>query len=155
MEIASPFGQLTAIHIGHDNVGENQPNFARMLLDVPECLAPISRGAGLIAERAYHPAGSRARRFLVINDQDRGIRGIAGATVSSAGHEGSWRPLAAVALATTRVFRLSESGFLESRRPRLPRNSCPTGPAYNMDQLRALTRMFARGRVSTSQAILG
>src|SRR3954449_4656752 len=109
MQIAGPFGQLTAIHIGHDNVGEDQPDFARMLLDVPECLAPISRGAGLIAERAYHPAGSRARRFLVINDQDRGIRGIAGATVCSAGHEGSWRPLAAVALATTRVFRMVRS----------------------------------------------
>src|SRR4051794_20026944 len=128
MEIASPFGQLTAIHVRHDNVGEDQPDFARMLLDVPECLAPISRGAGLIAERAYHPAGSRARRFLVINDQDRGIRGIAGATVSSAGHEGSWRPLAAVAPPRRGCSCSGSSGSLKSRRPRLPQNSCPTDP---------------------------
>src|SRR3954454_6468932 len=141
MEIAGPFGQLTAIHIGHDNVGEDQPDFTRMLLDIPECLAPISRGPGLIAERAYHPAGSRARRFLVINDQDRGIRGIAGATVSSAGHEGSWRPLAAVAPATTRVIRIDPtSGFPRTPAAASPPKSCPTGPAYNMDQLRALTR---------------
>src|SRR3954467_11076970 len=136
MQIAGPFGQLTAIHIGHDNVGENQPNFARMLLDVPECLAPISRGPGLIAERAYHPAGSRARRFLVINDQDRGIRGIAGATVSSAGHERSWRPLAAVAPATTRVFRVlvrqapSNPGGRVS--PRIPARQIRLQPESNL-----------------------
>src|SRR4051812_11549300 len=129
MEIASPFGQLTAIHVRHDDVGENQPNFARMLLDVAESLPPVSRGAGLITERAYHAAGSRARGLLVINDQDRGIGGIARPTVSSAGHEGSWRPLAAVAPATTRVFRvLARQAPSKSRRPRLPQNSCPTDP---------------------------
>src|SRR4051812_12878539 len=150
MEIASPFGQLTAIHVRHDDVGENQPNFARMLLDVAESLPPVSRGAGLITERAYHAAGSRARGLLVINDQDRGIGGIARPTVSSAGHEGSWRPLAAVAPATTRVSCSRSSGSLEIPAAASPPEFLPDRSAYNLDQLRALTRMFARGRVNTS-----
>ena len=69
--------KLTAIHIRHHDVGDEEPNFAGVLLQISERLTPIARGACLITERADHSASDGARCLLVINDEDGRLNGKA------------------------------------------------------------------------------
>ena len=34
VQVAYPLGELSPVHIGHDHIGEHQPDLARVLLDI-------------------------------------------------------------------------------------------------------------------------
>jgi hypothetical protein len=57
MQVARPLGQLTAIHIGHDDVGQNQADFTGVLLQVSQGFAAVAGRPSLVSQGADHPAG--------------------------------------------------------------------------------------------------
>jgi len=73
MQVSRALGKLTAIHIRHHDVSEEEPNFAGMLLQISQGLPSVPCGACLIPKRTNHSAGHRPGCFLIINDEDRGF----------------------------------------------------------------------------------
>src|SRR4051794_27386398 len=135
MEIASPLGQLTAIHVGHNHIGQNQANLARVLLQMAQCFPAIASASRVITETTHHTAGGGSWGFFVVDDQHGWVCRVPGSAVSTGGHKGSrQRSCAAQALPTKRdlwTLIRAPSRPKNGRRPKVDgshRSSTQDGP---------------------------
>ena len=63
--------KLPTIHPGHLDVGKDEMNAARVLLDSGDRFPAVTRLERLIAGPGQHPAGQTPDSLFIIDDQDR------------------------------------------------------------------------------------
>jgi hypothetical protein len=57
VQVTSTLGQLASVHVWHDDIGQEKPDFTRVLLEVSQGFPTIPCRPGLIAQCTNHSAG--------------------------------------------------------------------------------------------------
>ena len=91
VQVTSTLGQLASVHVWHNEIGQEKPDFTRVLLEISQGLPTISCRPGLVAQCTNNSAGDGARRLLVVHDENCRFCRKAGSPLSSRGHMGSWQ----------------------------------------------------------------